>query len=402
MEWKNGISRMALNGGAGLVVAVFTVIASASYAALIFHGPLESYVARGLWMGLITAVVVGILVAVTSSYPGAIAIPQDRVAPILAILAGNVAAGMATSSPEQVCLVVVAAMILVTLITGFFLYSLGWLKLGNLIRYIPYPVIGGFLAGSGWLLVLGGLRVMLGHPVELNNLHLFFEPGALSQWMPGLLFGVLLFVAFRRAKHQLVMPAMLLLAILAFFAFVHVTGKSIAEVRQAGWLPALPPEGAGRPLTFFAVLNVASWSLIFHQINLLATILLTSVVSILLTASALELVAQQEIDLNTELRSAGMATFVAGLGGGMVGFHSLSMSRLALSMGTQSRWVGITSSLFCGLGLLFGAPLVACVPQFVRGGLLLFLGLIFLWEWVCEARRKLTKLDYGVVLMILA
>src|SRR5579859_3624551 len=141
-KWKERISGMALSGGAGLVVAVFTTIAAASYAPLIFHGVLQPYTANGLWMALITAVLVGFLVAVTSSYHGAIAIPQDRVAPILAILAANVAAGMPTASPEQVCLVVVAAIILVTLITGFFLYSLGWLKLGNLIRYIPYPVIG--------------------------------------------------------------------------------------------------------------------------------------------------------------------------------------------------------------------------------------------------------------------
>ena len=198
------------------------------------------------------------------------------------------------------------------------------------------------------------------------------------------------------------MPVLLVMGITVFYVLLKATGTSVAEARQAGWLANFPRETGSHQLTFFSLVKVASWPLLFGQINLLATILLTSVVSILLTASALELVAQQEIDLNTELRSAGTATFVAGLGGGMVGFHSLSMSRLALSMGTQSRWVGIISSLFCGLALLVGAPLVSYVPQFARGGLLLFLGLIFLWEWVYEASRKLNKLDYAVVLIILA
>jgi SulP family sulfate permease len=150
------------------------------------------------------------------------------------------------------------------------------------------------------------------------------------------------------------------------------------------------------------VLKVASWPLLMNNVNILLTILLTSVVSILLTASALELSAQQEIDFNRELRAAGTATFVAGLAGGMVGFHSLSLSRLALSMGARSRWVGAISALLCGLALFYGPSLVSFVPQLVCGGLLFFLGIVFLWEWVYEASRKLTRLDYLVVVFILA
>jgi SulP family sulfate permease len=125
-------------------------------------------------------------------------------------------------------------------------------------------------------------------------------------------------------------------------------------------------------------------------------------ISILLTASALELSAQHDIDLNRELRSAGMGTFIAGLAGGMVGFHSLSMSRLALSLGAPSRWVGVISAACCALVIGMGPGFVSLVPLLVCGGLLFFLGTIFLWEWVYEARRKLTHVDYFVVILILA
>jgi len=383
-------------------VAVFTIIASASFAALIFHGVLQPYIASGLWMGLVTAVIVGLLVALTSSCHGAIAIPQDRIAPILAILSANIALRMPNATPQETYLVVLAAIVLVTLITGLFLYGLGWLKLGNLIRYIPYPVIGGFLAGSGWLLVCGGIRVMTGRAMHLGELTLFFQAPIFGQWVSGIVFGNLLFLVFRRARHQLAMPATLVLGIAAFYAFLALSGITMAEARHGGWLSEFPHQTHASRVTLFTVLPVLSWSLLFNHLNLVATILLTSVVSILLTASALELVAKQEIDLNAELRSAGMASFAAGLAGGMVGFHSLSMSRLALSMGARSRWVGVISALICGLVLLFGGTIVSYVPQFVHGGLLFFLGLVFLWEWVYEASRKLTRLDYCVVLIILA
>src|SRR5262249_56478890 len=48
------------------------------------------------------------------------------------------------------------------------------------------------------------------------------------------------------------------------------------------------------------------------------------------------------------------------------------------------------------------SALVSFVPRFICGGLLIFLGVVFLWEWVWEASRKLTRLDYVVVLFILA
>src|SRR5262249_47769450 len=150
------------------------------------------------------------------------------------------------------------------------------------------------------------------------------------------------------------------------------------------------PLGQGFPaFRSFFIINLTPWHLIAQEWSILTTILLTSVVSILLTASALELAAEEEIDLNRELRAAGLATFAAGIGGGMVGFHSLSLSRLALSMGARSRWVGVGSAILCGLGLFFGPALVSVVPQYVCGGLLFFLGLTFLWEWAYESRRTL-------------
>jgi len=383
---------------AAAVVAVFTLIASASFAALIFSGRLAPYAAHGFSMALVTAVIVGLVVAWRSSCRVAIAIPQDRVAPLLTMLAGSVAGGMSAAPPDQVFASVISSIVLVTLVTGVVLYGLGRLKLGNLVRYIPYPVIGGFLAGSGWLLVLGGLRVMLGHKVELRGL---IDPEALKHILPGVLLGVLLLVVFKRARHPFITPVLLLGSIGIFYLVLAVSGVGLPEARAGGWLPNFLAQDNGVPLNPFASTNLAAWFGLLHHANLLATILLTSIVSILLTATALELTGQQEVDFNRELCAAGMGSFFAGLAGGMVGFHSLSLSRLAHSMGARSRWTGVLAAVFCGLAIFGGAFVAGLVPQFVCGGLLFFLGLVFLWEWVYEAALKLTRLDYCVVLLIL-
>jgi len=387
---------------AALVTAAFTVIACSSFAALIFSGPLDKFVGQGIWIGLFTAFVVGTIVAVASSCPGIIAIPQDRVAPILALMAGSMVAKMGAASAQEKCLAVMAAIAIVSLITGLFLFVLGRLRLGNLIRYIPYPVIGGFLAGSGWLLVRGSMRVMTGQPFSLGNLTVLFQPAVLIKWLPGIIFACLVFVALKRWRHPLTLPLMLLAAIGLFWIVIKAGGISVIQARQHGWLPNLAAGQGSQGVSSFFVINSAPWYLMSQELSILATILLTSVVSILLTASALELAAGEEIDLNRELRAAGLATIAAGLGGGMVGFHSLSLSRLVVSMKARSRWVGVISGLLCGLALFAGPSLVLLLPQFVCGGLLFFLGLTFLWEWIYEARRTLTAVDYGVVILIVA
>jgi SulP family sulfate permease len=187
-----------------------------------------------------------------------------------------------------------------------------------------------------------------------------------------------------------------------FYGVTALSGIPVEALRANSWLTELSHEASDDKVTFFTLLGNFSWGLLLHNFSFLATILLTSAVSILLTASALELAAQHDIDLNRELQSAGAGTLLAGLAGGMVGFHSLSMSRLALSMGARSRWVGIISAICCGLVFWVGPSVVSFVPLFVCGGLLFFLSAIFLFEWIYEARLKLTGLDYMVVLLILS
>ncbi len=395
-------SNAITNTSAAFVTAAFTVIACGSFAALIFSGPLNSFVSQGIWIGLFTALGVGLIVSLTSSFAGAIAIPQDRVAPILALMAVSIVGRMKDASAAEKCLSVMAGIALVSLITGTFLFLLGRFRLGNLIRYIPYPVIGGFLAGSGWLLVRGALRVMTGENLSFQTFDIFLRPEVLAQWFPGVVFGGLLFFLLKKLRDSLTVPLLLVATIGLFYLVLWLAGISTMDAKIHGWLPVYPTNQSFGNLSPISIIKHIPSRLLGMDWAILATILLTSVVSILLTASALELAAEEEIDLNRELRAAGLATFLVGLGGGMVGFHSLSMSRLVLSMGARSRWVGVGSALICGVALFWGASVMSLVPQFVCGGLLFFLGLTFLWEWIYEGWRTLTAVDYAVVLLIVA
>src|ERR1043166_4511390 len=79
----------------------------------------------------------------------------------------------------------------------------------------------------------------------------------------------------------------------------------------------------------------------------------------------------------------------------------MSLSRLAQELGTRTRWAGVIAACLCGAALFLGPAPKSYLPRLVLGGLLLFLGLGFLVEWLYDAWFKLPIADYAVVLLIL-
>src|SRR5690606_22803016 len=119
----------------------------------------------------------------------------------LATMAAAIVATMpASAGDESVFATVVATIVLTSLTTGLFFFGVGLFRLGNLVRCIPYPVMGGYLAGIGWLLVLGSIRVMVDTPAGFSGFFPLFQADLLWQWLPSCLFGLVLLLLVRRFR----------------------------------------------------------------------------------------------------------------------------------------------------------------------------------------------------------
>ena len=388
---------------AGLVCGLFIVLTANSFAALIFRGPLAEAAGLGYRLILFTGVAVGGAIAIWGTCPGTIAIPQDRIAPILALMSASIVTEFpAGSSPEAIIVTVFAAITLVSVTTGFVLLLMGRYQLGTLMRYIPFPVVGGFLAASGWLLVIGGLRVMAGNSSGHLDWMALLETRALACWVPGALLGWGLWKAAQRHPLSVVLPLFVFGSALLFHLVLAAAGTPLAAAREAGWLPRLVHDASS--LHAFGVLAVSrsEWSLIAGQYGLIATIILTSAISVIMTASAVELITERDVDMNRELRLVGVVNVVVGLAGGIVGFQSLSLSQFAHQMKAGNRATGLIAAVFCLAAMLAGPDILRLLPVFVPGGLLLFLGISFLHEWLVEARRKLPVREYLSIIVIVA
>jgi SulP family sulfate permease len=338
--------------------------------------------------------------SLTSRVPGVIGSAQDTSTVILAVIAAALASSLSAAGGQIVLTTVLVAIAASALLTGVFFLALGTFKLGRLVRFAPYPVVGGFLAGTGWLLVQGSFDVMAGSPLTLANIPALFQPERLILWVPGLLFALILYFGLQRIRHVLAMPGILLGAIALFYLALLITGTSIENATESGLLLGRVGEINWRPLAPKTLL-AADWSAILGQAGNIAILLMLTLVGFLLNASSLELAIRQDVDLNRELRSAGFANLLSGLAGGMAGYHALSLSTLSYRIGARGRLPGLLAGTLC-LALLFaGSALLAFFPMPILGGLLLFAGLDFLVDWVVRGWSRLSKAEYAVVLLIL-
>ena len=384
----------------GLVMAVLMIVCQVSFAAIIFSGPLTPFAPRGLGPLLFGTFMLCLVTALTAPYRGILSMPLFAPAAALFAIGGTVSARMADAPGEATFATMVAVMGLSTLLAAACFLAVGRFRLANLFLAIPYPVTGGFLAGLGWFLSAGSFSVMCGFRVNGETLPRLLEPDAIWRWAPGVLYAFGLLFVTRRRFHFLVLPVSLVLAVGLYHAALFFLGFSGGEASEAGILfrsvPAgslWPPVGPGGPA-------LVDWGVVASQAPAMGGVALVTLLCIVLNASGLELSRGVEMDMNGEFRAEGIANLFAGLGGSPPGGNTSSFSPITHATGADTRLSGIVAAVPVGLVLLFGGTVLGIFPTSILGGLLLFFGLDLMNDWLVAVRKKLSRVDYSIVLLI--
>ena len=388
----------------GLVSGIMNLTIMFALATLVFSGDLSAFVPRGLGLLLMSCAVLCTVLALGSSVPTVFATSQDSPAAIMALVALALSEAMAGAGENALFATTVAALTLTALGTGLVFFLIGWFNLGNLVRFIPFPVIGGFMAGTGVLLLEGGVSIMADVPVSPTDLDAFTDLDLIARWLPGVVFAILLTLVLRRHNHALLVPAALAVAAAIFFVVLAITGTSMAEATEQGWLLEKFEAGSGglwQPLSR-SDWEAVDWDALAAQAGNFVSISIVSVIALLLNATGLELAIERDVNLNRELKIAGIANVILGLGGGLVGYHVLGGSVLAHRMGARSRLSGLILALVFVLALFVGGSMLVYFPKLALGGLVLFLAIDFLVVWVFETWARLPKIDFAIILLIMA
>ena len=395
--------RAALNdvvgGGAA---SVLTVTFGLSYSLLIFAGPLAPYLSYGVAVTFISSAVLATVIALGSSLPFAIAGPESSTAAVTAILASSLVERIAladTAAPQLAPVLITLG--LSTIVTGIVLCGFGVTRMGRAIRYVPYPVVGGFLGAVGCLLLLGAIRVIAGERLQLATLDRFANMVTLSELAAACAMALVLYLTWHRSRSTFGLPVILIGGI----AFAHVAfwlaGISLADAQAAGWTFEPPPHvSLMLPWSPHEISRYPWYALPDLLANVIAVIFVTAT-STLFNTTGIEVASQREANLERELNVTGLANILSGAFGGYTGCISVSRSLLNLSSGGTGRLSGLTVAAVSALMLTVAPRLLGYMPKFVLGGLLIYLGADQLHKWVVDSRRRLSVVEYLSLLTII-
>jgi SulP family sulfate permease len=395
--------RTALNNVlGGSAASILSVTFGLSYALLIFTGPLAPYLSYGVAATFISSAVLAAVIALGSSLPFAVAGPESSTAAMTGILASSMVERITAADPAAPLLgPVLITLGLTTIVTGIVLCCFGLTRLGRAIRYVPYPVVGGFLGATAWLVFLGAIRVITGERLQFATLRWFANAQTLSELAAAFAMALILYLTWHRSRTPFGLPAILIGGVIAAHIVFWFAGISVADAQASGWTFQSPPHITPMlPWSREEITHYPWFTLPDISGNLIAVIFITAS-STLFNTTGIEVASHREADLERELNVTGVANMLSGVFGGYTGCVSVSRSILNYNGGGTGRLSGLTVAAISLLMLAFAPVMLGYMPKFVLGGLLIYLGADQLHKWIVQSRRRLSFSEYLSLLAII-
>jgi SulP family sulfate permease len=248
-----------------------------------------------------------------------------------------------------------------TLMAGIILVLMGLFKIGNAIRFIPYPVIVGFTSGIGVIIFVGQLKYFFGLPVSIPIDAPFYQKILLIlrfftslDFKTTALSFLSLFIVVTSPRYVKSVPSPLLAMIIATVIQFIGNFQSVATIGSVfGHLPQMLP---GFDLPNFDKISLT------NLIGPAFTIALLGAIESLLSAAAADSITGTKHNSNQELIGQGLANFLAPLWGGFASTGALARTVTNIRHGGNSPIAAIFNSITLLLIILIFAHYAVYIP----------------------------------------
>ena len=380
----------------GLASMLVALPSSIAFGVLVFSAISPQMVGEGAFVGMMGAAALGLTAPLFGRTPALISAPC---APAAAVLTG-----LALELTHRGIEIekIPSLLALTALLSGFLQILYGLLKGGRLIKYIPFPVVSGYLSGVGLIIAIGQLPKLLGFPKDTS-----LEDGLMSpdlwQW-PGIAVGlitIVVMIAAPRVTKKI--PA----AILGLFA--GIMGYFILSLFIPSLLVLTPNSlvigsihasapffetVAGRFKSLLAI-RMTDVQLVVHSALALSALLS---IDTLKTCVVLGALTKSRNDSNQELIGQGIANLTSFFAGGMAGSGTMGPSVVNFSSGGRKPQSSVIEGILVVMAILVLAPLIAWVPIGALAGILLVVAFrMFDWHAVHLLKHPETRFDFAVI-----
>ena len=314
---------------------------------------------RGLW----TAIIAGFFIAALGGSLVQVGGPTGAFVPILAGI---------------VLLYGYSGLVLATLMAGALLVLMGVLKLGNLIKFIPYPVTAGFTSGIAVIIFIGQLKEFLGLPKDLKlPAHTPHQVATLIEHLPEINWvtiaigaGVIAILIFWPKSWRRV-PASIVAVVISTLAVVFLKLDVTTIQTKFGELTRGIPSLEFPKVTFdlLQTLMVPAF-----------TIAMLGAIESLLSAMVADGMIESRHDSNQELIGQGLANIACPFFGGFSATGAIARTATNIRNGARTPVAGIIHSITLLVIVLVAAPLVKFIPLVALSGVLLIVA-FRMGEW---------------------
>lgn len=347
--------------------------------------PLGIGTAQGALSGLLAAAMLCIASGVSGGTRGLISAPTG---PCLILLAGAMIAIHSTGATGSVLLLNLVAIVV---LAGIFQFILGLTGGGRLIKYIPYPVISGFMTGSAILMILSQIKPLTSH---VDN-----EAWQMWHWLPLLAAGITYLAMYLAPKYIRWLPntiAGIIIGTIAFHIITLMNPGPVPEIWLIGELPELNKPGY---VLSFEYLNGLIWYTIVPAALALAVL---ASIDTLLTSVIADVTTGERHKANYELAGQGIGHVLSGLAGGMAGAGTTGATIVSVKSGGR-RWSGFMAGIAILVIIFIAGKLVQVLPVSVLAGIILFVGIHMLdldiLAWFKD--RRMWQ-DAGIAVLVIA
>ncbi|MDR1758794.1 MAG: SulP family inorganic anion transporter [Bacteroidales bacterium] len=350
--------------------------------------------AIGALAGLTGALMLGIFAAIFGGTPVQISGPTGPMTVISATLISMI---WATGKPQSIETVLIS-MMLAAIFCGIFQILFGILKIGKYVRYIPYPVLSGFMSGIGIIIIVQQIYPLMGlkSPVLIVDM-LMQLPEKMSHFKPlplclgaGTIIIIYLFPLITK-KIPATLVALVVMSVVAYFLNCPAQ-FTIGKI----------PSGIPKPCFTSMDLSGMDWGLLL-KMTVIPGLTLAGLGSIdtLLTSVVADNITKNRHNSNRELIGQGIGNALSGIFGGLPGAGATMRTVVNVKSGGRTRLSGVIHGLFLLAVLLGLGSWVRFVPLSVLGGILITVGIGIIDFRGFKDLFKIPKADAVVLISVL-
>lgn len=349
-EWFGNIPQDILSG---MVVAIALIPEAIGFSILAGVDPM---------VGLYASFCIAIVTAFTGGRPGLISAATGAMALVLT--------GLVREHGIQY-------MLAATILAGVLQIIMGFLKIGNLLRFIPKPVMTGFVNALGILIFKAQLPYFEGAGIRMYAL---------------VAVGMAIIYFFPKLNKTIPAP---LIAIIVLTTFTMATGMQVTLIGDMGNIVGVLPSFAIPQIG----LDLNTLKIIFPYSISLAIV---GLVESMLTARLVDELTDTTSNKNRECAGQGLANIVAGVFGGMAGCGMIGQSVINYRSGGRGRLSTLTAGVFLMILIVVLNRLVIHIPIAALVAVMIIVS-ISTFDWSSIKRMvKVPKSDTAVMLLAVA